>query len=317
MWRVTFGIAWTTFSHSRDRLLRDEPIVIADIRGQSTEADAFRRLVGEDELDTTYAFIRSLMWVPLVVRGRIIGILSTANCVPGAFGDRQATLALAIARQAAVAIENARLHERVRHAAVLEERQRLARELHDSVTQALYGMALYAEAATRALAHGETEPAAANLRDIRETSQEALSEMRLLLFELRPPLLEEQGLAAALRTRLQAVEARAGLEVEFDCRGEERLSADVEQELCRIAQETLNNVLKHAHARHVAVRLDVSMDPAILEIADDGVPFEPALNGGAGYGLRGMRERAEQLGRTLHFESSPGTGTRVWVEVPR
>ena len=205
----------------------------------------------------------------------------------------------------------------LREAAVLEERQRLARELHDSVTQSLYGISLYAEAAGRALADGENEPVAANLREIGQTTREALAETRLLLFELRPPLLEAHGLAAALRTRLQAVEARAGLETHFDCHGEERLAPDQEQELLRLTQEALNNVLKHAHAQHVSVCLDVMTDRAVLEVTDDGTGFEPSHQPAGGYGLRGMRERAERLGGTLHIASSPGTGTRVRVEVPR
>jgi signal transduction histidine kinase len=213
----------------------------------------------------------------------------------------RATLALGIARQAAV----------------LEERQRLARDLHDSVTQALYGISLYAEAAGRALADGETEPVAVNLQEISETTREALAETRLLLFELRPPLLEEQGLAAALRARLQAVEARAGLETAFECHGQQRLAPDKEQELFRLAQEALNNVLKHAHARRVQVCLELAADRAVLEVADDGAGFEPALGGGGGFGLPGMRERAERLGGTLQIESAPGAGTRVRVEVPR
>ena len=213
----------------------------------------------------------------------------------------RATLALGIARQAAV----------------LEERQRLARDLHDSVTQALYGISLYAEAAGRALADGETEPVAVNLQEISETTREALAETRLLLFELRPPLLEEQGLAAALRARLQAVEARAGLETAFECHGQQRLAPDKEQELFRLAQEALNNVLKHAHARRVQVCLELAADRAVLEVADDGAGFEPALGGGGGFGLPGMRERAERLAGRLQIASSPGTGTRVRVEVPR
>jgi signal transduction histidine kinase len=300
-----------------DRLCRDEPVVIPDVRDDGPDARTFRRLAGEGELETTYAFIRSAMWVPLVVRGRIIGNLSITSPTPYAYGPREATLALAIARQAAVAIENARLHERARQAAMLEERQRLARELHDSVTQALYGISLYAEAAGRALADGDTAPVAANLREISETTREALGETRLLLFELRPPLLEEQGLTAALRARLQAVEARAGLEVAFECRGQERLAPDKEQELFRLAQEALNNVLKHAHARHVRVCLELAADRGVLEVADDGVGFEPSLRGGDGFGLPGMRERAERLGGTLSVESSPGAGTRVRVQVPR
>jgi nitrate/nitrite-specific signal transduction histidine kinase len=192
------------------RLCAGEPIIIPDVRGGGTEARIFRSLVGEETLATSLAFIRACMWVPLVVRDRLIGLLSITSSEPDAYACRDAELARAIARQAAVAIENARLHERARHAAVLEERQRLARELHDSVTQSLYSIALYAEAAERALADGEIEPAAANVGGLGETTQEALGEMRLLLFELRPPHLDEGGLAAALRSQLQAVEARAG-----------------------------------------------------------------------------------------------------------
>jgi signal transduction histidine kinase len=305
-----FGPVW-------ERLCRDEPVVIADVRGETGEAAIFRRLVGESELDTAYGFIRSAMWVPLVVRGRMVGLLSITDPAPDAYGPRDASLALAIARQAAVAMENARLHERARQAAVLEERQRLARELHDSVTQALYGVSLYAEAAGRALADGESDAVTTNLREIRETTQEALGEMRLLLFDLRPPLLEEHGLARALRTRLGAVEARAGLVAELSGEGAERLPPETEQELYRLAQEALNNVVKHAHARRVAVRLDVSTDRAVLEVADDGIGFEPALRGGDGFGLPGMRERAERLGGRLQVESAPGAGTRVRAEVPR
>lgn len=226
-------------------------------------------------------------------------------------------MAQVLVRQEQLLKENARLHERARQVAVLEERQRLARELHDSVTQALYGVSLQAEAATRALAAGDPEPAVSNLGEIRETTQEALGEMRLLLFELRPPLLEERGLIGALESRLRAVEARAGLVTELHGERSERLEPEVEQELYRLAQEALNNVLKHAHARHVVVRLDVEDDRTILEVADDGVGFEPSLRGGDGFGLPGMRERAERLGGTLAIESSPGAGATVRVEVPR
>ena len=300
-----------------DRLCRDEPVVIPDVRGDTPDARSFRRPAGEDVLEATYAFIRSVLWVPLVVRGRIIGLLSITDPAPDAYSPRDASLAVAIARQAAVAMENARLHERARQAAVLEERQRLALELHDSVTQALYGVSLHAEAAGRALADGENDAVAASLREIRETTQEALGEMRLLLFELRPPLLEEHGLARALQSRLGAVEARAGLVTEFQGDGAERLPPETEQELYRLAQEALNNVLKHAHAGRVVVRLDVSADRATLEVADDGLGFEPSLRGGDGFGLPGMRERAERLGGILSVESAPGAGTRVRVEVPR
>jgi signal transduction histidine kinase len=214
-------------------------------------------------------------------------------------------------------LRRAEAEQRGREMAVLEERERLARELHDSVTQSLYAVSLHAEAAGRALTDGDAEPVASNLADIRETAQEALAEMRLLLFELRPPPLQEQGLAAALQTRLRAVEARAGLATAFEGDDADRLRPETEQELYRVAQEALNNVLKHAHARRATVRLDVCADRAALEVVDDGVGFEPALRDVDGYGLPGMRERAERLGGTLRVESAPGAGTRVRVEVPR
>jgi signal transduction histidine kinase len=145
----------------------------------------------------------------------------------------------------------------------------------------------------------------------------ALAEMRLLLFELRPPLLQEQGLAPAVQARLRAVEARAGLATAFEGEDAPRLRPEVEQELYRIAQEALNNVLKHAHAGRVTVRLGAVGGRAALEVADDGVGFEPALRGGDGFGLPGMRERVERLGGSLRIESAPGAGTRVRAEVPR
>jgi signal transduction histidine kinase len=260
---------------------------------------------------------RTMLGIPLLREDVVIGVFVMTRNVVKPFAEGEIGLVRGFADQAAVAIENARLHERARQAAVLEERERLARELHDSVTQSLYAVSLHAEAAARALADGETAPVGENLGEIRATVHEALGEMRLLLFELRPPPLEEHGLVGALQTRLRAVEARSGLAAEFQ--GDEglRLRPETERELYRVAQEALNNVLKHAHASRVTVRLDAVDGHAALEVADDGVGFEPALRGGGGFGLPGMRERVERLGGSLRIESALGTGTRVRAEVPR
>jgi signal transduction histidine kinase len=201
---------------------------------------------------------------------------------------------------------------------VVQERQRLARELHDSVTQALYGTTLYAEAATRQLATGQVELVSEHLRELRDTAQEALREMRLLIFELRPSILDSEGLTNALRARLEAVEERAGLEVELHLEEEMVLPTAVEEGLYRIAQEALNNALKHACARRVCVSLDHREGAIVLEIVDDGVGFDPstAVEGG-GLGLDGMIERAAQMGAELVLDSEPGAGTRVRVEIPQ
>jgi signal transduction histidine kinase len=215
-----------------------------------------------------------------------------------------------------VAIENARLHERARDAAVLEERQRLARELHDSVTQALYSLKLYAEAAARQLDAGDPSKAREHLRDVRTSAAEAFAEMRLLLHELRPPLLREHGLGPALRARLAAVEGRSGLTIEARLGDDIRLPVPVEQELYRVAQEALNNVLKHARASRVTLAFEAADGRARLEVADDGAGFDPDRPGG-GLGLAGMRERAAHVKGVLRIESAPGAGTRIVVEVPR
>jgi two-component system sensor histidine kinase ChiS len=206
------------------------------------------------------------------------------------------------------------LRGRERERAVAEERNRLARELHDSVTQALYGVTLYSEAAAGHLAQGHTERAADHLRELQGTAQEALAEMRLLIFELRPPILEELGLVAALQARLQAVEGRAGLRTEFRTNLEGRLPPDLEEGLYRLAQEALNNALKHAQAEHIRVQLRKDGAGVMLEIVDDGAGFDPSTAGErGGMGLSAMAERAAELGARLEIESEAGRGTRVAV----
>jgi signal transduction histidine kinase len=206
----------------------------------------------------------------------------------------------------------------VEELAAVDERNRLARELHDSLTQTLYSLTLQAEAAARELATGTATQTGEQLRAIRRMAQQALGEMRALLFELRPPDLEEEGLAGALQARLDAVEASAGLETSLITDGDEPLLANVEDGLFRIAQEALNNVLKHAQARHVTVSLRHKNGTIVLEIADDGCGVDlTASRARGGMGLQSMEERATQLGGTFSVRSSPGAGTYILVEVPR
>lgn len=201
--------------------------------------------------------------------------------------------------------------------AILEERQRLARDLHDSVTQALYGITLHAQAVRRLLAAGDVTAAADSLRVLQDTAQEALDEMRLLIFELRPPLLEQVGLVAAVQARLNAVEGRAHLQTKLIADELNDLPSTIEQALYWIALEALNNVVKHAQARHVTVQLQQVSNQVMLEIADDGVGFAVAgVNEQGGVGLHSIAERVAQLGGQLTLESAPSTGTRLCVEIP-
>jgi signal transduction histidine kinase len=178
-------------------------------------------------------------------------------------------------------------------------------------------MALYADAGALALAAGKRDVTRSHLQELRDTARSAMHDMRLLIFELHPPALEQEGLVTALRLRLAAVEARAGLQTDLEIEEERRLPIVMEQELYRIVQEALNNVMKHAKAQHVSIRLHYGQGPTVrLQVRDDGIGFDPriAMNAG-GMGLRSFEERTAKLGGRVTVESSPGQGTIVTVDV--
>jgi PAS domain S-box-containing protein len=259
----------------------------------------------------------AMLAAPFFTRDGTCGALTLYYQSAHCFSEEEVGRAVTFADQAALAIENARLREQAEEAAAIEERGRLARELHDSVTQSLYSVTMYAEAAARLMTAGQETSAAEYLRDARNTAQEALREMRLLIYQLRPLVLEEGGLALALQVRLDAVERRGGIQAELHVEGQDRMPWASQGELYQIAMEALNNALKHAHARKVQVRLLFEDTLASLEVQDDGVGFEPAAaQEGGGLGIPGMTERVLKIGGRLHIASAPGQGTKVVVEVP-
>ncbi|MCB8942099.1 MAG: sensor histidine kinase [Ardenticatenaceae bacterium] len=210
-----------------------------------------------------------------------------------------------------------RIARMVAEAAVSAERNRLARDLHDSVTQALYSQTLYAEAAVRQLEAGKVDRTGDHLRQLKESAQQALREMRLLIFELRPSALEAEGLVAALRARLEAVEGRTGIVTAVTAPHNLQLTPETETGLYWIAQEALNNALKHAQASQITVTLTQDAHTTQLKIADDGIGLDTTVSPAKGkLGLRGMQERAAQLGWQLTLHSAPNQGTTIQVEVP-
>ncbi|HMQ35453.1 MAG TPA: sensor histidine kinase, partial [Chloroflexaceae bacterium] len=217
------------------------------------------------------------------------------------------------------ALENARLYRKAQSAAVLEERNRLARELHDSVTQQLFSMTLTSQAA-RAQLERNPQRVAAQLERLQETSTAALAEMRALIFQLRPPALRDQGLVAALQQHAQLLSRREGMAIGLSVVGDDRLARGIEQALYRIVQEALNNVFKHANARTVQVTLEFAGEHVRVRVADDGQGFDVAATpsgDGRHLGVLSMRERAAEIGGTMEIRSSVGSGTEVLVTVPR
>lgn len=217
-------------------------------------------------------------------------------------------------------LANQKLQEYAKNAealAVAEERNRLARDLHDSVTQALYSLTLFAEAAHEELAGGDVELARGHIKDLRETSRQALQEMRLMIFELRPPELETKGFLLALQERLDTVEARTGIKAIVHTTIEDRLPTKIEFGLYSIAREALNNILKHSQATEVKITLSKMDGNILFEIQDNGVGLD-ALQAGShsGLGIKGMKERADQIGAKLTLQNIPERGTLLKIEVP-
>ena len=254
--------------------------------------------------------------VPLVVRDRVIGLIGIDRAEVGEFTQQDADLALAFANQAAAAIENARLYERAHDEAALEERQRLARELHDSVTQTLFSASLIAEVLPRLWERG-AEVGMGKLEELRELTRGALAEMRTLLLELRPAVLTQMGLGELLRQLAEATTGRARVPVSVVVEGQRSesvaLPPEVQVALYRITQEALNNVAKHAGCAGARVTLRWREDGVELEVADDGKGFDATAVEAGRLGLVGMRERAAAVGADLRVESGDGRGTRVAV----
>ncbi len=260
----------------------------------------------------------AFLLVPLMAYEHAVGWVGVPTRHPGDRFDAAAIeLAAAIGRSAALAVENARLHEQSKHLAVSEERNRLARELHDSVTQSLFSMTLITQALPRIL-ESDYAHARERVERLNELARGALAEMRALIFQLRPAAMEDEPLADALRKYAEAFRGRERVDVEVVIDPTLRLPSPVEEGIFRIAQEALNNVAKHAKATSVSLALEVGGEVVALEVVDDGVGFaaEASERGRSGLGITSMRERAELLGGSLSIETASGTGSRVRVQIP-
>jgi signal transduction histidine kinase len=289
-----------------------KPIRIGDILSRRTQAQLIRELFGTGApilLDG----VRSWMWVPVAAKGRIMGGIGVAQEAPDYFSKHHADLALTVANQAAITMINAELYTNARSLAVLEERQRLARNLHDAVNQSLFSAGLIAEVLPRLWDKDQAE-ARRSLEDLRRLTRGAMAEMRALLAELRPATLTDADLGDLLQLLGNAFTGRTNILTEVSAVGEGDLPAQVQVAIYRICQEALNNVAKHADAGKVEIRLKQDEGSVELGIRDDGRGFDPGLSASGHYGLGMMRERAEAAGLRLSITSRPGKGTEITVK---
>jgi signal transduction histidine kinase len=280
-----------------------ETITVEDLRYDPSIAHAIAAEEG----------IYSLISVPILIDGEVYGVFGMNYCQPRTFSADDQRLFTALAQRAGQAIQNARLYEEAKQAAALSERQRLARELHDSVTQALYSLTLLAEAGKRQAHAGNLERVQEHMGQLGSIAQQALKEMRLLVYQLRPLALEQEGLVVALQQRLDAVEKRASIRATLEAAGELLLPAAVESALYRVAMEALNNSLKHAGASAVTVRIFPAQGGVVLEIEDNGRGVDQTKLNRGGIGMSSMAERMAQLGGSFALDSPPQGGTIVRV----
>ena len=253
--------------------------------------------------------------LPLRARGEVVGVLHAFAPAGTGWDDERLDLAGGLAAQAAVAIENSRLYERAREQAADEERQHLARELHDSVSQAIYAVVLTSHALRKRLPD-DPQGAAEAVESVIELAEGALAEMRALIFELRPEALAEVGLVGALQRQLDGLELRHGLNTESDFHDEPDIAFTAKQVLLRVVQEALHNVAKHAHAKKVKVSLRQHGEALALTVTDDGVGFDVNASYPGHLGLTSMHERVAALGGELQVTSEPGHGTTVSLSLP-
>ena len=289
-------------------------VIYPDIQNDSEEAGRFGQ-ANVPLQDLLLGNARSWLGVPLIVKNQLLGILRLSHIQPERFTQRHAQLVMAIANQAALAIENAQLYEKSRQLAALGERQRLARELHDSVSQALYGISLGTHTAI-ALSKRDPEKLEDVLKYVLSLAEAGLTEMRALIFELRPDSLETDGLVGALNRQAAAMQARRGVTVKTNLCDEIQMPIEVKEALYRISQEAMQNAIKHANPTEIYLELSCGEHFVEMLVTDDGLGFDTSQSFPGHLGLRSMSERATRLGGTVMIDSAPGKGTRVKVKLP-
>jgi PAS domain S-box-containing protein len=254
--------------------------------------------------------IRSLLYVPIEVSGEVFGVFGVHYCAPHEFTDDDERLLESLAQRAALAIENARLYERAQQVATLEERQRLARDLHDAVAQTLFAAGLMAEALP-SIWRMDVDSAERALAELQRLTWGALAEMRTLLLELRPAALASSPLIDLLRQLGQAASGRTELKVEVHAVGQRLLPTEVHVGLYRIAQEALNNVVKHAGATRARIWLRFTRHGVRLSVTDNGRGIDPSAVPPGRMGLGIMHERAAAIGASLTVERQRHGGSQV------
>jgi NarL family two-component system sensor histidine kinase LiaS len=257
--------------------------------------------------------IRSFVHLPIVVDHKVVGVFNVSFTKPNLMGDDTMRLFSALTHRASISIANMELFEQTKDLAVMEERNRLARDLHDSAKQKAFA-ALAQLGTARGILNGHSNSVSLHLNEAENLVTDVIQELTFLVQEIYPIALQEKGLVTTLREHVFEWENRNDTNIQLITRYDRRLPLDVEQALYRVTQEALANVARHSHARRVDVSLVYNGDSVQLSISDDGCGFD--VNVKHGMGLRSIRERVSSIRGTVQIQSAPGHGTRLLVQVP-
>jgi PAS domain S-box-containing protein len=297
--------AWKRSLQLQEMLFTKAPVVCDDIEQDPLLGAEFREYLMNRGR-------KKFLAIPMFVLGEVRGFIGIQHVERGAYRPEEIELAQALAHHVMLATHGAELAEQRRHAVVLEERTRMARDIHDTLAQGFTGVIIQLDTSVEALRDEEPEDAAKHIRRARELARESLTEARRSVHALRPQALEKATFADALRAIITNTTAGTSLHSDFQLKGEpHELQPAVEENLLHIGQEALSNVLKHANATRFQARLSFDSDAVRLELCDNGKGFVADWANGGGIGLIGMRERAEQIGARLAVTSKPGNGTKI------
>ena len=286
------------------------PVVCDDIEHDSRIDTEFREYLASRAC-------KKFLAIPTFVSGGVRGFIGIHHTEQGAYRAEEIELAQALAHHVMIAVHEQELAEQHRQAAILKERTRMARDIHDTLAQGFTGVIVQLDVAVEALRDEEPEGAAKHIRRARELARESLGEARRSVHALRPQVLEKAAFAEALKAIIENTTAGTSLHTDFQIRGEPReLEPTVEENLFHIGQEALTNALKHARATKFQTRLSFASDVVRLELRDNGDGFVVESKNGGGFGLIGMKERAEQMRATLKISSKPGAGTKIVAVSP-
>jgi signal transduction histidine kinase len=257
------------------------------------------------------------MTVPMFVSGELRGFIGIQHAEKGTYRAEEIELAQALAHHVMLAAHSQELLEQQREAAILKERTRMARDIHDTLAQGFTGVIIQMEVAEEALLEQEPQHAIGHVQRARELARDSLNEARRSVHALRPQALQKAAFADALKAIIKNTAVGTALRADFKLNGKPRdLTPAIEENLLHIGQEALTNALKHAHATKFQASLSFDPDSVRLELLDNGDGFAVDATNGEGIGLIGMKERAEQIGAIVEISSEPGAGTRIVAVSP-